>query len=79
MLHFNLPNTNSYTAIFCLYKCRTTVKYLPGKNCHICCFFVSYKYTNSSGADSENLDFVAPLEEHRFYVIFCFFGSPDFV
>ena len=28
------------------------------------------------GADSENLDFVAPPEEHRFYGIFCFFGSP---
>ena len=31
---------------------------------------------HSPGADSENLDFAAPLEEHRFYGIFCFFGSP---
>ena len=30
----------------------------------------------SPGADSEKLDLVAPLEEHRFYGIFCFFGSP---
>ena len=28
--------------------------------------------TLSPGADSENLDFVAPPEEHRFYGIFCF-------
>ena len=31
---------------------------------------------HSPGADSENLDCVAPPEEHRFYGIFCFFGSP---
>ena len=30
--------------------------------------------TYSPGADSENLDFVAPPEEQRFYGIFCFFG-----
>ena len=30
----------------------------------------------SPGADSEKLDFVAPLEEHRFYGILCFFVSP---
>ena len=34
---------------------------------------------NSPMADSENLDFVAPLEEHRFHCIFCFFGSPAFI
>ena len=36
-------------------------------------------WTNSPGADSENLDFVAPLEEHRFYGIFCSFVSPVFI
>ena len=36
-------------------------------------FFVKTD-TSSPGADSENLDFVAPPEEHSF--IFCFFGSP---
>ena len=29
--------------------------------------------------DYENLNFVAPLKEHRFYGIFCFFGSPAFI
>ena len=29
---------------------------------------------HSHGADSKNLDFAAPLEEQRFYDIFCFFG-----
>ena len=32
----------------------------------------------SPGADSENLDFAAPLEEDRFYGTFCFFSSPAF-
>ena len=32
--------------------------------------------SNSPGADSENLDLVAPPEEHRFYGLFYFFGSP---
>ena len=32
----------------------------------------------SPGADSENLDFATPLEEHRFYGIICFFCSPAF-
>ena len=37
-------------------------------------------FINSSpAADSENLNFVAPLEEHRFYGIFCFFGLPAFI
>ena len=35
--------------------------------------------TIGPGADSENLDFVAPLEEHRVYGIFCFFISPAFI
>ena len=39
---------------------------------HIAAIYSTY----SPGADSENLDFVAPPEEHRFYGIFCFFGSP---
>ena len=33
----------------------------------------------SPGDDSENLDFAAPLEEHRFYGILCIFGSPAFI
>ena len=32
--------------------------------------------TNSPGADSKNLDFVAPPEEHRIYGIFSLFGLP---
>ena len=39
------------------------------------CVELSDIYT-SPGADSENLDFVAPPEAHRFYGIFCFFGLP---
>ena len=35
-----------------------------------------YRYY-SPGAGYENLDFVAPPEEHRFYGTFCFFGSPS--
>ena len=37
-------------------------------------------YENTDpGADSENLDFAAPLAEHGFNGIFCFFGPPPFI
>ena len=35
--------------------------------------------TSSPGTDSENLDFAAPLEEHGFYGIFFFFGTPALI
>ena len=35
--------------------------------------------SGSPGDDSENLDFVAPLDEHRLYGIFCFFDSLAFI
>ena len=41
-------------------------------------FFI-YLFHYSPGGDSENLNFVAPPEEDRFYGIFCFFGSPAFI
>ena len=34
---------------------------------------------SSPGADSENLDFVAPPEEHKINGIFCLFSLPAFI
>ena len=53
---------------------------MPGTTCTsgMCCSSTKY-LAFSPRADSENLDFAAPLEEHLFYGIFCFFGSPSFI
>ena len=49
------------------------------KNIKRCMQTILMDFFHSPGADSENLDFVASVEEHRFYGIFCFFGSSAFI
>ena len=51
-------------------------KYFPPSGYLSVCLFATFR---SPGVDSENLDFSAPLEEHKFYGLFCFFGSTDFI
>ena len=36
--------------------------------------FCTIMFQNNPVADSENFNLVVPLEENRFYDIFCFFG-----
>ena len=52
---------------------------------HVIILYMDYQYEQfvnrlciSPGADSENLDFVAPLEEHRFYGISCYVWLTSF-